>query len=95
MERRRLLLAQRKSGGTEITFYIAVDFFASSYTPQNALEGMTWRDWVNSEYNKDGYEIVNDSITNPNLMVHIINDFGVSIRPSEEIIANAYYDVDM
>jgi hypothetical protein len=52
--RRRALLAQRKSGGgAEITFYIYSSPFGPVYELK-ALDGMTWGDWVDSEYNTIG-----------------------------------------
>lgn len=54
MERRRLLLAQKKSGGgTEITFYFDSQPFGPIYELK-ALDGMTWGDWIDSEYNTVG-----------------------------------------
>ena len=43
----------QESGGGEITFYVN----DVAYT---ALDGMTWEEWVNSEYNIDGFYIIND-----------------------------------
>lgn len=61
-------------------------------------ENMTWNQWVNSEYNVDGYSLqyVNDSVT----LIINSDGFGVikpgdngSVQHTDIIINNAYYGI--
>ena len=49
-----------------------------------AIEGMTWREWVNSEYNVDNY-ILGECIMNSNVLKFYDGEFLVAVD-SEDII---------
>lgn len=53
--RRRMMMAKKPSGGfgEEITFYLDTAPFGPVYELK-ALDGMTWGDWIDSEYNTIG-----------------------------------------
>lgn len=36
--------------------------FDAGVLTYNAVEGMTWEEWVNSEYNVDGFYILDDGV---------------------------------
>lgn len=58
MRRRALLAASGASGsswGQLFDFTIRSRAYSSNNCYTSAYEGMTWRDWVNSEFNKDIY----------------------------------------
>lgn len=56
MRRRALLAASAASGGGLITFFV-------NDVEYQAENGMTWEDWVNSEYNSGEFGIdIDDSI---------------------------------
>jgi hypothetical protein len=67
--------------------------FTIGDTTYNAIEGMTWEQWVNSEFNTDGYYISYDSVKkeeNPDSYVLVANgDDGVSNY--SEIVENHSY----
>lgn len=49
--------------------------FTIGHIPYQAEEGMTWGEWVNSEYNTDGYYLdYYDSIFNPNIGLWVGTD---------------------
>ena len=69
---------------------------ASNYntlTTHYAKDGMTWGDWVNSEYNTEGYRIYNDRVLSPTSdYVEMFSTVSSPIlRPNDPIIANAIY----
>ena len=73
MRRRALLAASIPSGG-EITFYIHSPWGFN--LERKALSGMTWQDWVNSDYN---------------LMYESITDNGLDNQFFEIIDNNVYH----
>lgn len=56
--RRRALLAASGASGGEITFYIQSPLEFN--LERKALSGMTWQDWINSDYNLM-YESITDN----------------------------------
>ena len=96
---RRLMLAQAMQGGgggnfgEEITFYFDAFPFGDFHTLK-ALDGMTWKDWVDSEYNTLGcfLEESGDStyVTFPPFL-SIAYDGGYSVQTSELIIKDYTY----
>ena len=95
MERRRLLLAQRKSGGgEEITFYIDSTPFGP-FHELKALDGMTWGDWIDSEYNTIG--IFGESyggvvaILYPPMDFNITSSGGAWVTGDDIIVAETTY----
>ena len=73
------------SGGVElISFTIDGDHY-------EAEEGMTWAEWVDSEYNTDGYVKSADVISNGDGMFVKLN--GNSIFGSDVIVEGASYEL--
>jgi hypothetical protein len=66
-----------------ITFYIFIDVHTMSF---QAEEGMTWQEWVNSEYNIDSYVIHNSGVWTTSLSGYINN-----VIPQDVIVANRKY----
>ena len=97
MRRRALLAASQPSGGgdwgEEITFYIDTKPLGGLYT-LTAREGMTWADWVNTDYNTMGivisYDGVGDGYVDYMGLVIVSYDSGVSVHPQDEIMAYTY-----
>jgi hypothetical protein len=52
---------------------------------------MTWEEWVNSEYNVEGFYIDNDHITNGNYMCVFIGGSLKETNKLDLIIPNKYY----
>ncbi len=94
MERRRLLFAASGGGGKEITFYIDAAP-AGPFHELKALDGMTWEDWVDSEYNTIG--IFSESYENfvailyPPLGLSILTSDGQFIKGDNIISAETTY----
>lgn len=78
--------------GEPITFYI-------SYYEHGALDGMTWSDWVESEYNTSLiYDEIYIDSTGTKVCVNnedniIVDEDYISISPDDLIVANAFYDI--
>ncbi len=66
------------SSGNIISFTISHGNSSVPDTIYQAIEGMTWKDWLDSDYNVDGYYIVRSSIMCPGM--DPINDIGSLIR---------------
>ena len=67
--------------------------FTISDTEYQAVEGMTWREWVNSEYNADGYYIYIEQYVNSNsgLQVSKTNHHDYSVNEADVITADYGY----
>jgi hypothetical protein len=65
-----------------ITFYIGRT--TSSQTSYQAEEGMTWEEWINSDYNTDGYYISNNTVSSSAGVIE-------SISITDEIVNNQSY----
>lgn len=84
-----------ESGGNLIIFYIADSIgIRPNFTEYTAIEGMTWGEWVDSEYNTSDLHIVEMDemlyiLTSNNLS--ITNSVGSSVRPSDIIINGEKY----
>lgn len=98
--RRRALLANSQVGGgewgEEITFYLDTVPLGGYYT-LTARDGMTWADWVESEYNTIGaelYELNDYSIVVWNHMT--ISDYwnGAPIKTTDKIISEETYGIN-
>lgn len=97
IRRRALLAASGASGGggewgEEITFYLDTLPFGDYYT-LTARDGMTWADWVESEYNTIGvwfseYEVYWNYFG--------ICDYwtGILIKTTDKIISEKIYGVN-
>lgn len=65
-----------------ITFYIGRT--TSSQTSYQAEEGMTWEEWINSDYNTDGYYISDNTVSSSAGVIE-------SIPITDEIVNNQSY----
>lgn len=68
-------------------------FFISGYTSYEyqCVPGMTWEEWINSEYNVDGY-FVNSGYVHQSSSYRIRNN-GVDVLATDTIIANNTYSM--
>ena len=92
--------ASEVSGG-EITFYILHPFGFN--LERKALYGMTWQDWINSDYNlmyesitDNGldyqfFEIIGDEVYHYDEGWAVTNQQGTSISPTDVIENNYVY----
>ena len=72
----------------------AIIDFSISETTYNAEEGMTWAEWVDSDYNADktfGYSLEYSMVYNMDNQLISLNESGVS--PTDVILANASYEI--
>lgn len=100
MRRRALLAASGESGG-EITFYIQNPWGFN--LERKALSGMTWQDWINSDYNlmyenitDNGldyqfFEIIGNEVYHYNEGWAVANQQGTPISPAYVIENNYVY----
>ncbi len=72
--------------------------FSIGSTSYQAEEGMTWEQWVNSEYNTDGYIVYNTCIANEKYhtpaaggRVTTDSSFNSSVAPTDVISPTTYY----
>lgn len=76
------------------TFTIKGD---ASSTVYEFNQGMTWEEWVNSDYNTDGYWIFSSSLVESQNESYIVtyeendNVLNSPVRPSDFITANTTY----
>ena len=49
--------------------------FTIDGTTYQAMNGMTWGEWVNSEYNTGGFSILNSYVVKDNYMIQERNNF--------------------
>lgn len=59
-----------------------------------AEEGMTWREWVNSEYNTDGacvYNVTADTIRFVEYSLDVLSPSNAPVKGSDSIIAGYFY----
>lgn len=94
MRRRALLAASAAQGGgfgDPFTFYISIDvIYADTFDAYQALDGMTWGDWIHSAYNTDGYAEYHGRIVGKDGF-HVTNDRGSSITIDDIIVSGAKY----
>lgn len=96
IRRRALLAASVGGGGEEITFYIDSAPFGPVHELK-ALDGMTWEDWIDSEYNTVG--IYGESyggdvaILYPPIGLNITDSGGQYVRGYHIIFAEVTYIV--
>ena len=78
-----------------IKFYVESSLFSREFIEYTATEGMTWGEWVNSNYNVNSFYMINDEMAgnylrSPNGAV----DYdGFLIHGDEVIIENYYYNL--
>lgn len=65
--------------------------FTVEDTTYQAEEGMTWFEWVNSNYNTNGYYIVGSNIRISYSLAYEVSYDGVLVRSDESIIENRVY----
>lgn len=67
--------------------------FSIDGTTYQAEDGMTWAEWLNSEYNIDGYKYNEEYTTiSSSLGMEILKTDGSLINLNEEIVQGATYD---
>ena len=101
MRRRALLAASMQSGGGGgwgdlITFKIAADMMGRNYITYNAYDGMTWYDWIKSEFNVDKYYIDDNDLIYSSLTIfpmNVINSSGGAVYKTDYIEAGNRYDI--
>lgn len=72
---------------------VIISFSIESYQFQ-AEEGMTWREWVNSEYNSDGACIYNegeDTIRFVEYSLDVLSPSNAPVKGSDSIISGYFY----
>lgn len=85
--RRRVLLSLINDGEESVGSLITFTIDGIEY---QAEEGMTWGEWVNSEYNVDGYLNYNTVITNSSVSRNITGRGGASVFSNEVIRFTTY-----
>lgn len=78
--------------GEEITFYINAVPFGPLHELK-ALDGMTWEDWINTEYNILTLTIDNKIVVYPPGLFSIKNNNGAPVKSSDIIITEYTYNV--
>lgn len=79
--------------GSENKEAVIISFSIEDY-PFQAEEGMTWREWVNSEYNSDGACVYNEGADTIRFVEHSLNVLSPSNAPvkgSDTIISGYFY----
>lgn len=98
MLRRRMMMAssvndEEESWGGEvklISFTIVEGIFNTIKVEYNAIEGMTWVEWVDSEYNTGGYYIYDKHVLTPDHISVAHSDTGIGVLTDEVIISKKY-----
>ena len=67
-----------------------INFYLGSSTPQQAEEGMTWREWIGSNYNTEGITIVNTNNVGEGEAILIAPDLS-EVHPDDVIISDGVY----
>ena len=86
MDRRRALLAASMQGGGGGLITFTVDG-----TEYQAEEGMTWGEWVDSEYNVDNYTSDSEYVFAPN-GIFLVAIGGDTVVPTDVIIEEQEYN---
>jgi hypothetical protein len=81
----RFVALQSGTGEGATTFQFYIDDIA-----YEAEEGMTWADWVNSNYNTGGYKLVGSDVTDRD-SINLIDANGHTIKASSLITEASYY----
>lgn len=76
--------------GEEISFTIVEGIFNTIEVEYNAIEGMTWAEWVDSEYNTGGYYIYEKNVLTPDHISVAHSDTGIGVLTDEVIISKKY-----
>lgn len=74
-------------------YYVNVIIFTVDGTEYQAEVGMPWEEWINSDYNTDGYGIYykDTSIITTSDTNYVVCRGSVYVEPAEEIIHNYNY----
>lgn len=67
--------------------------FSIDDTPYQAINGMTWAQWVASEYNTDGFYIQYNKIQAPQDAGTVSYSLSGAVPPSDVIEANYQYEL--
>ena len=73
-----------------ISFTIVEMIFKPIEVEYNAIEGMTWGEWCNSEYNTGGYYIYGKCVSTPDHISVEHSDTGRLVLTDEVIISKKY-----
>ena len=73
-----------------ISFTIVEGIFPAIEVEYNAIEGMTWVEWVDSEYNTGGYYIYDKRVLTPDGINVSYSDTGRGVLTDEVIISKKY-----
>jgi hypothetical protein len=76
----------------EIATFAIIDVGGEG-TNYQVEEGMTWRQWVNSKYNTDGFWISEDTNSVVNLDYREIIRNSVAVTPDETVVSNTLYSM--
>ena len=79
--------------GGENENVVIISFSIEDYQFQ-AEEGMTWREWVNSEYNSDGacvYNAGEDTIRFVEYSLNVLSPSNAPVKGSDSIISGYFY----
>lgn len=95
VENGEALLTWLKANATKQTTTQTLITFTIGSTTYQAEDGMTWAEWVNSEYNTGGYHMEGNSIyTNYNSIIYYqpYQAANITVYSSDIILANGKYD---
>ena len=76
-------------GGTTVEPGEGQISFVVKGTEYQADEGMTWREWIASEYNTDGYQLSGGTVVNSSYIT-VEYENGTKVSPDEAITAQSY-----
>lgn len=92
MLRRRMMMAAsvKEPDVKLISFTILEGIFNNVEVEYNAIEGMTWGEWVDSEYNTGGYQIQDKYVLSQDYISVSHYDTGIGVFTDEVIISKKY-----
>ena len=91
LRRRMMMTASVKEPDVKlISFTIVERIFNTIDVEYNAIEGMTWGEWVDSEYNTGGYYMYNYRVVSSDGIDVSHHDTGKAVLVDEVIISNKY-----
>jgi hypothetical protein len=67
--------------------------FTIKNTEYQAKEGMTWEEWINSEYNTESFMSVDPNVGNLGGMFLVVDSAGEYVRLTDVILMNEKYDL--
>lgn len=79
-----------ENGALYVVESVTLITFTINSTTYQATEGMTWGEWVESDFNADGYEVSVAGIQSTDGM-YVATEVSVFVGSNDEIIANETY----